>query len=207
MSEELTNSSTQGQNLAQKGSMSFPDFNITLHVHVTASPALQAVLERIAAAIVKQEDQKAFQMQEVVFRGLNKEQTTELVEKGVIDQAMAGVAPVQRKHKPAAAPKKYSKVKWTDIPKHPHLRYREEADKLILNYAGSIVETTWMAVESTARLDPKYWKHEIEKMLGARLASNRRAAISLFIKLFEKGDVSRVTISQFQSDEGTGVSA
>jgi len=309
VSEELTTSATGGQNSTQTRSITLPDinFSIRLDVHVTVSPALQAALERIAVALTLSS--------EPVYYGLNREQTAELVKKGVVDPAIAGLDPAQKpfvfkgtmverpdwirvpgykdlryyedgdnlfiKYSGSSAvetswkqmvefsrlpieeckkardvlleklkisgntasattvncfvtaiqkgrvvppvgiqdnsekvpirhetkSKKGPKVYWTDIPKHPQIRYREEAGNLILNYSGSIVETTWQQVENTARLDQKYWKPEIEKMLGNRQASNRRAAIGLFLKLVEKGDVSRTTFSQFQEDESTGVSA
>lgn len=310
MSEELTTSSTKRQNSTQGGCTPSPNFNfsVTLHVHMTAAPALQKALEKIADALKPTIEPET----KIVFRGLNEEQAGELVEKGVIDQVMTGlesaddfefkgvfvpppnwikingykglryyedggklflkyqgssvvetsweqmvklslmsfddcknardklledlniagnktaataiscfVVALQKKKvvppesvmagfekTPARPEKKHApKIYWTGIPKHPHLKYREDAGKLILNYAGSIVTTDWDTVEKTARLDQKYWKHEIESIAGERATSTRKAAISLFIKLVEKGEISRVTISQFQSDEDMGVSA
>lgn len=316
MSEIPSSASNQGQNSTHAGSITLPDFNLSLHLHVyvTAAPALQAALDRIAEALKPVQGEYVSSGSEIVYHGLNEEQVEELVRKDVIPPVMAGLDPAQKsdgfefkgvlvprpdwirvpgyrdlryyqegeklfvkyagsgaletswkqmvefsklpieeckkardklleelkmagntasatavncfvtaiqkghvvppgsiqvssEKTPETKPKKGVNVHWTDIPKHPHLRYREEDGKLILKYAGSVVETTWQQVENTARLDQKYWKHEIEKMLGARQASNRRAAVSLFLKLVEKGEVSRVTISQFQAEEGTGVSA
>lgn len=315
MSEELTTSSTKKQDSTQTGSTTPIDLNFSLHlhVHVTAAPALQAALDRIVEAL-KPVQKEPEVRSEIVFHGLNEDQTHELIRAGVIASAMAGLEPtkhddtefhgtivprpdwvripgykdlryyedgdklfikycsgsavettwqqldkfsklpmaeykaareelleklklsgnaastsavncfvtaIQRgkivppegsktlraEKAPEMKSKKGMKVHWKDIPKHPHLRYREEAGKLILNYAGSIVETTWQQIENTARLDQKYWRHEIAKILGNRQASNRRAAVNLFLKLVEKGEVSRVTISKFQSEEDIGVKA
>ncbi len=203
MSEDLATSSTKSQASTQKECMSSPDLNFSLHIHITATPALQVALEKIVEAL---------KLGEPVFHGLNVEQTSELIEKGVVNFAMTGPDSSQKENIQADktpvkhVPKKGPKVHWMDIPKHPQLRYREDGVYLVLNYSGSILTTTWEAVERAARLDPKLWKYEIEKIVGNRPTTNRKAAASLFLKLVEKGEVSRVTISQFQSDESTGVS-
>jgi hypothetical protein len=139
------------------------------------------------------------------------------IQKGkIVPPGNIPVLPENSTHEPETPQKqKRSHTYWTDIPNHPHLRYRSEDGKLILNYAGSIVETTWQQMEKTAKLDQKYWKQEIEKILGHMHASNRKAAVSLFLKLVGKGDIKAPTpreefeknFQQFQSEEDTGVSA
>lgn len=98
------------------------------------------------------------------------------------------------------------KVHWTFVPKHPQLKYREESGHLILNYAGSVVTTTWEEIEKTSRVEPRFWKYNIEKIVGNRPTRGRKDAVGLFMKLVESGKVSRVVISQFVSDDSTGVS-
>lgn len=84
------------------------------------------------------------------------------------------------------------KRKWIKIKNHPHLTYTEENGKLLLNYAGSVAETTWDVVEKVAKIEPQLWKHEIEKMLGGGApTSNRKAAVSLFLKLVASGEIKR----------------
>ena len=325
MSEELTQKTPiQCQDSTQSGSISLPDFNLSIpvHVHLTIDPALQAALERIAAALTSSSE-PVHSSSEPVHYGLNREQTAELVKKGVVDPAIAGLDPAQKpfefrgtlverpdwirvpgykdlryyedgdklfvkyagssaietswqqmaefsrmpieerkkardklleerkvsgntasattvncfvfsikngkitlpeniqvvpvitEEPPEKRSKKGEKTNWTGIPNHPHLRYRSEDGKLILNYAGSIVETTWQQMEKTAKLDQKYWKQEIEKILGHRHASNRKAAVSLFLKLVGKGDIKVPTpreefeknFQQFQAEESMGVNA
>ncbi|AKB35595.1 hypothetical protein MSSAC_1005 [Methanosarcina siciliae C2J] len=219
MSEELTQKTPiSSQNSTHSGSISLPDLNLSIpvHIHLTADPALHAALEKIAAVLSA--------AGEPIYYGLNREQTAELVEKGIVNSVMTGLDPAQKDEKIEAESEKFpsnpeksqqnlkktrKNVKWTDIPKHSHLRYRTEEGKLILNYAGSIVETTWQQMEKASKVDQKYQKQEIEKILGARRASNRKAAISLFLKLIEKGDIKVPTpneefeknFQQFQSEE------
>jgi hypothetical protein len=275
MSEELTREvPTSVQDSTHTGSISLPDFNFSLHlhVHVTATPALQASLDRIAEAqkpddfefkgtIVERPDwiqvpgyrdlryyedgEKLFikymgsgaletswkqmvefsrlpideckkardKLLEALKVTVNKNSVTVVncfvtaIQKGKVVPPK-GVR-IHSEKTPAKHGKKQGpKVHWTSIPNHPILRYREENGDLILNYAGSIVTTTWEAVEGAARLDQKYWKYEIEKIVGSRPTANRKAAVSLFLRLVENGEVSRGIILQFRSAEkDTGVNA
>ncbi|MDM7918423.1 MAG: hypothetical protein QUS12_04575, partial [Methanosarcina sp.] len=93
MSGELTTCSTKGQNSALTGSITLPDFNLSLHIHITATPALHVALERIAEALKP--------VSEPVFYGLNVEQTSELIEKEVVNSAMTGLDSSQKDSTPA----------------------------------------------------------------------------------------------------------
>ncbi|WP_269849529.1 hypothetical protein [Methanosarcina horonobensis] len=204
MSEIPSSASTPGQNSTHQEGITLPDLNFSIHLHVTltADSALQAALERIAEALKPvQKEPEPLSRSEVVFRGLKKGPAEERC-RPFVGPKPDEIEPLSEEAKTKEPVKKKStKVYWIDIPNHPHLRYREEDGKLILNYAGSIVETTWQQVENTARLDQKYWNQEIAKILGNRQASNRKAAVNLFLKLVEKGEVSKVTISKFQAEE------
>ena len=310
VSDKLASSSTKSHDFTQMGSTSFPDFNLSLRIHLTASPALQAALERIADALKPvQKDPET--TTEIVFHGLTEEQANELVSKGVVSQALAepekmddfefkgviverpdwikvpgirglryysdgdkvyikcmsssviettwkriselvmlpddkyqaardgllkelkrdheknsitaincfvnaimrddvtvpdGVVIPGEQKKPATV-KHGKKVSWTSILKHPSLKYREDAGDLILNYSGSIITTSWEVVERVARIDSRFWNHEIEKIIGSNPSAGKKAGVRLFLKLVEKGEIQHTTISQFQHDDGAGVSA
>ena len=266
MSEELTTSSTKSQDATQTGSITLPDFNLSLHphIHIIAPPELQAALKpdesdfEFKGVLVPRPDwiripgyrdlryyedggkliikyagngpiettwKEAMEFSEMDVDEYRKARDDLLKNQKLIENKKSatavncfvssiqkgnvsppeGIRPQEKP--PKKRSKKEGKLTWVNIPKHPHLRYREENGKLILNCTGSIVETSWMQVEDISKLDQKYWPQQIEKILGTRQSSNRRAAIRLFLKLVEKGEVSRVTFPQFRSDESTGVSA
>lgn len=245
MSEELTTSTTQRQDSTQSGSISLPDLNLSIpvHIHLTADPALQAALERIADVLklgrwpvvyrglcdpkpdeiepLSEEDEAKLKEIWKIINEANRKSEQIKIEKRAKLEAEKNEKMGGKSEKSPSNPEKSQQnlkkprkhVHWTDIPKHSHLRYRTEGGKLILNYSGSIVETTWQQMEKASKVDQKYQKQEIEKILGARRANNRKAAISLFLKLIESGDIKVPTpneefeenFKQFQYEEEVSV--
>lgn len=218
MSEGLTTSSTKSQDFTQEGCTSSPDLNFSLNLHITASPALQEALknlqvafEKIAAALAMQEEKKAFPVQEVVFQGLNEEQVNELVGGGVIDRCFA--APEQKPRTFENKVKPGKKVKWVDVKYHPQLRYREDGAKLILNYCGTNLSTSWEKIGEASKLSEELLKYEVQKIAGQ--SAHKRAGLSLFLKLVSKGDIKvpdpneefEKNFKQFQAEEDAEVSA
>jgi hypothetical protein len=165
--------------------------------------------------LLEENEAKLQEVWRILEEANRKSETAELAKGARIEAAKNEKIGAESEKNRQNLKKPRKNVKWTDIPKHPHLRYRSEDGKLILNYAGSIVETTWQQIEKTSGLAQKYWKQEIEKMLGHRQASNRKAAISLFLKLVAKGDIKvpapneefEKNFQQFQAEEGAGANA
>lgn len=212
MSEELTQKTPiPSQDFTQKGSISLPDFNFSIQVNVrlTADPLLQAALDRIAEALQPaQNSPETCQGPEIVFHGLTKDQTTELVKKGVIDSAMTGLEQVpepEPEHVAAAGitpeePEKYGHIVmggpdwkrgWESISCHPRLHWKTEGKVLKCSYGSAVTETTWKEMERIAKLPRDKRILAIRGIIGDKPAANKKASITLFVRLLAEGKIKK----------------
>lgn len=177
MSEELNTSTTQEQDSTHKEGITLPDFNFSIQVDVflTADPSLQAALDKIADVI----QEPVLEKQETIVKPI------EPVRKKLDMRVMNKGTP-----KTPRSPRK--QLAWKRFSDSKYLRYREENGKLFLSYAGSVVETTWDEVERIAKLrHVSVRSEEITKLVGKNAPTQRRAAVSGFIKKVVAGEVSR----------------
>lgn len=170
MSEKLNRIAPPSvQDSTHKEGINLPDFNISIQVDVflTADPALQAALDKIADVI-----------QEPV---LEKQETI-----------VKPTEPVRKKLDTKKSRRSQKQFSWQRFSDSKYLKYREKDGKLFLSYAGSVVETTWDEVERIVNLRPvTKWREEVTKLVGKKASTQHRSAVNMFLKRVATGKVCR----------------
>jgi len=178
MSEKLNRIAPPSvQDSTHKEGINLPDFNISIQVDVflTADPALQAALDKIADVI----QEPVLEKQETIVK------PTEPVRKKLDMRVLNG----WMTKKSRRSQKQFS---WQRFSDSKYLKYCEKDGKLFLSYAGSVVETTWDEVERIVNLRPvTKWREEVTKLVGKKASTQRRSAVNMFLKRVATGKVCR----------------